>query len=139
MVTTVTVGDDPVLAGMAITPDGAFAYVANFNSGDVSVIETASNTVVATVPVGGWPVGVAITPDGAFVYVTNEESGNVSVIETATNTEVATFRRGVQPSGVQPKGVAFTPDGVFAYVVIHNGPDHDRRVSHNVSVIETAS
>ena len=39
--------------GVAITPDGAFAYVANSDSGTVSVIETASNTVVATVDLGG--------------------------------------------------------------------------------------
>ncbi len=37
--------------GVTITPDGAFAYV-TIASGTVSVIETASNTVVATVPVG---------------------------------------------------------------------------------------
>ena len=37
-----------------------FAYVANGNS--VSVIDTASNTVVATVGVGLSPLGVAITP-----------------------------------------------------------------------------
>ncbi len=36
--------------GVAITPDGAFAYVANNAVGTVSVIETASNTVVATIP-----------------------------------------------------------------------------------------
>lgn len=36
-----------------ITPDGVFAYVANNSSGTVAVIETASNTVVATVPLGG--------------------------------------------------------------------------------------
>ncbi len=36
--------------GVAITPDGAFAYVTNnVEIGTVSVIETASNTVVATV------------------------------------------------------------------------------------------
>ncbi len=39
--------------GVAITPDGAFAYVANNGSNTVSVIETASNTVVATVDLGG--------------------------------------------------------------------------------------
>ncbi len=39
-----------------------FAYVANANSSNVSVIATASNTVVATVIVGSAPVGVAITP-----------------------------------------------------------------------------
>ncbi len=48
--------------GVAITPDGAFAYVTNSGIGTVSVIETASNTVVATVPVGFAPRGVAITP-----------------------------------------------------------------------------
>ncbi|MEU7729399.1 hypothetical protein AB0B78_29820 [Streptomyces sp. NPDC040724] len=36
------------------------AYVANFNANTVSVIDSASNTVVATVPVGDLPFGVAI-------------------------------------------------------------------------------
>ena len=54
-----------------MTPDGAFVYVAGFNSNTVSVIDTATNTVTATVPVGGRPSGVAVTPDGAFVYVAN--------------------------------------------------------------------
>jgi YVTN family beta-propeller protein len=35
--------------GVAVTPDGKHAYVANFESLDVSVIDTATNTVVATV------------------------------------------------------------------------------------------
>ena len=38
------------------------AYVANFGSDTVSVIDTATNTVVATIPVGLNPFGVAITP-----------------------------------------------------------------------------
>ena len=32
-----------------------FAYVANHDDGDVSVIDTANNTIVATVPVGLLP------------------------------------------------------------------------------------
>jgi YVTN family beta-propeller protein len=35
----------------------SFAYVTNVGSNNVSVIDTASNTVVATVPVGFNPVG----------------------------------------------------------------------------------
>ena len=35
----------------------------------VSVIDTATNTVTATVPVGSYPIGVAVTPDGTKVYV----------------------------------------------------------------------
>jgi YVTN family beta-propeller protein len=41
-----------------------FAYVANQGDNTVSVIATASNTVVATIPVGSGPVAVAVTPDG---------------------------------------------------------------------------
>src|SRR3989442_561934 len=80
----VPVGSGP--QGVAITPSGAFAYVANFSSNDVSVIDTGTTppTVVATVPVGSSPMGVAITPDGGFAYVTNLTSNSVSVIATAT-------------------------------------------------------
>ena len=38
------------------------AYVTNDGSNTVSVIDTATNTVVATIPVGLLPTGVAITP-----------------------------------------------------------------------------
>jgi YVTN family beta-propeller protein len=41
-----------------------FAYISNAGSNNVSVIETATNTVVATVPVGAFPVGVAVNPAG---------------------------------------------------------------------------
>ncbi|MGI8570506.1 MAG: hypothetical protein ACR2KT_16375 [Methylocella sp.] len=47
--------------GVAITPDGKHAYVANLFSNNVSVIDTASNTVAATVAVGG-PKDVGIVP-----------------------------------------------------------------------------
>ncbi len=46
------VASPAVPRGVAITPDGAFAYVTNGASNTVSVIATASNTVVATVGVG---------------------------------------------------------------------------------------
>jgi YVTN family beta-propeller protein len=111
---------------VAITPDGAFAYVANPGSDDVSVIATSTNTVVATVTVGQGPFGVAITPDGAFAYVTNGFSDNVSVIATSTNTVVATVT-----VELFPRGVAITPDGAFAYVT-NRDPD-------NVSVIVTST
>jgi YVTN family beta-propeller protein len=47
-------------------------FVTNDGSSSVSVIDTVSNTVTATVAVGSEPEGVAITPDGIHVYVTNE-------------------------------------------------------------------
>src|SRR5476651_1623611 len=77
--------------------EASFAYVANGNSNNVSVIDTSSNTVVATVTVGMSPSGVAITPNGAFAYVANFNSNNVSVIDTSSNTVVATITVGMGP------------------------------------------
>lgn len=94
-----------------ITPDGSFAYVVNSELDNVSVIDTSSNIVAATIPVGDSPFGIAITPDGNFAYVTNSGSDNVSVISTSTNTVVATI-----PVGDSPLGIEITPDGNFAYV-----------------------
>jgi YVTN family beta-propeller protein len=53
-------GDSPFL--VAVAPDGKHAYVTNLTSNTVSVIDTASNTVAATVPVGSNPIGVDIVP-----------------------------------------------------------------------------
>ena len=74
-----------------------FAYITNFSDNTVSVLDTASNAVLATVPVGSGPYGVAVTPDGARVYVANRNSGNVSVIATASNTVLATVGVGAAP------------------------------------------
>jgi YVTN family beta-propeller protein len=92
---TITVGTDPT--GVAVTPDGSKAYVANYGTiaspaNTVSVIDTATNTVGSTITVGLGPVGVAVTPDGSKVYVANQRDGTVSVIDTATNTVGSTIK-----------------------------------------------
>jgi len=76
------------------------AYVANQASDTVSVIDTATNTVVATIVVGNDPYDVAVSPAGTRAFVTNAFSGTVSVIDTATNTVVATIPVGDEPVGV---------------------------------------
>ncbi|PFK10525.1 hypothetical protein COI98_24070 [Bacillus cereus] len=98
----------------------------NSSSNNVSVINTGSNSVVATIPVGTAPTDVAIKPDGDFAYVTNFNSNNVSVINTGSNSVVATI-----PVGNTPTAVAIKPDGDFAYVT--------NRDIGNVSVINTGS
>ena len=52
-----------------------FAYITNGGGNTVSVIDTATNTVVSTIPVGTCPQGVAVNPAGTRVYVTNDGSG----------------------------------------------------------------
>ncbi len=92
----------------------------------MSVIDTSSNTVVATVPVGSDPYGVAVNPLGTPVYVSNYGSNTVSVIDTSSNTVVATI--GV---GSQPYGVAVNPSGTRVYVA--------NSIDGTVSVIDTSS
>jgi YVTN family beta-propeller protein len=77
----------------------------------VSVIDTATNTVTATVGVSAQPRFVAVSPDGTHAYVANSGPGTVSVIDTATNTVVENI--GV---GDEPTAIAIFPDGTHAYV-----------------------
>ena len=66
-----------------------FAYIANSGDNTVSVIDIATNQIVATVAVGSSPVAIAANPDGKSVYVANPLTNTVSVIDTATRTVVA--------------------------------------------------
>ncbi|MEU3460563.1 IPT/TIG domain-containing protein [Streptomyces sp. NPDC006733] len=110
----------------AIPPGATTAYVANATDNTVSAVDTATNTVVATIPVGFGPQGVAAAPDGAHVYVPNVSSNTVSVIDTATESVVATT-----PVGASPTAVAVAPDGGHVYAV--------NLSANSVSVIDTAT
>jgi len=62
-----------ILSALYVLPSLAepFAYVANFDSNDVSVVDLSTNKVVDTVDVGSGPIGVAVGDDGKSVYVSN--------------------------------------------------------------------
>jgi YVTN family beta-propeller protein len=129
--------------GIAVSPDGERVYVTNTYKGcatktckgrkhsnkednhfSVHVIDTATNTVTDTVPVGSFPKGIAVSPDGKKVYVTNSWNDNVSVIDTAINTVISTV-----PVGRFPEGIAINPTGTRAYVT--------NSLDDNVSIINT--
>jgi autotransporter-associated beta strand protein/YVTN family beta-propeller protein len=118
----------------------------NGGPGTVSVINTATNTVVSTITVGISPLGISVTPDGKYVYVANSNINNgdngplvgiVSVISTATNTVVGSIPVGtvtlafgsfISPNIIVAQGgpllvandAALTPLG-FAQFVNFNG------------------
>jgi YVTN family beta-propeller protein len=106
-------------------------YVVNSGGNTISVIATASNTVVDTIPVGSEPTGIAITPDGTRAYFANASDG-IDVVEIATNTVVDTIFVNV------PAAVAITPDGTHAYT-LSNNPPIDNHVDETVTVIDTAT
>ncbi len=126
VVATVPVGTRPF--GVAITTDATRAYVANSNfPGSLSVIDTTTNTVIATVEIpNDCPFAVAMTPDGTRAYVTRWCTSTVSAIDLSTNSVMDTFA-----VGAGPIGIAISPDGAFAYVACFN--------SNSVTVVNTAT
>jgi YVTN family beta-propeller protein len=135
---TVTLNVVPAPRGVAVDPGGTKVYVilnggdcdyhitGFFNGGTVSVIDTSTNAVTATVCVAPEPYGIAVNPAGTKVYVTNSNDNTVSVIDTSTNKVTATVSVG---SG--PYGVAVNPAGTKVYVTNYGG--------HTVSVIDTST
>ncbi|WP_292388766.1 PKD domain-containing protein [Methanosarcina sp. UBA5] len=111
---------------VSIADASPFAYITNAESNSVSVIDTTTNKVTATISVGSNPTGAVINPNGTKVYVVNAHSNDVSIIDTATNNVIATV-----PVGNSPQGVAVSPNGKKVYAA--------NRYSNNVSVIDTTA
>ncbi|MBI1815106.1 MAG: beta-propeller fold lactonase family protein [Deltaproteobacteria bacterium] len=89
---------------------GRFAYITNYGGDSVTVIDTATNTIVTDVTVGRAPFRVATTPDGRFALVTRPLDDLVTIIATLNNSVVANVRV------FRPSGIGISPDGATAYV-----------------------
>ncbi len=126
--TAINTSASPVTATISATPVSiGYAYIANSISNDVSVVNTITNAVVATIPVGQTPTSVSVSPDGTRVYVTNQRANTISVINTATNFVIST----IAVTAFSPSSIAVSPDGKELYVVNLN--------SNNVLVFSTAT
>jgi YVTN family beta-propeller protein len=109
---------------LGITPDSTKAYVCNFGSNNVSVVNLATCSIVSTIAVGTNPYSVAFNAGGSKAFICNYGSANLTIIPTAggTNTTLAV--------GTNPHGIVFSPDGTRAYVVNYG--------AGSVSVINTS-
>ena len=69
----------PHAQGIAITPDGAVAYVTHFTDGDtVTPIALAHSSARPPITVGVDPPSIAITTDGKSAYVVNQGDNTVT-------------------------------------------------------------
>lgn len=114
---TLQVGIDP--SGMAVNPKKDEVYVVNAGTpsghGSVSVIDTKTNQVVATIPVQRLPYFIDVDPEGRRAYVANSGSNSVSVIDLDSRREI-----GVIGAGEQPGVVRISPD-MRSLVVTNRG------------------
>jgi len=113
----ITVGSSPQSVVMA--PKGKTVYVTN-QDGTVSVIDTATNKVTATIntnsPNNHACPGSAITPDGKYFYVVAQSSLQVVMVSTATNKILGTAV--LMPNF--PSFIVVAPNGKTAYIAAND-------------------
>lgn len=120
--------------GIAYDPSNKDLYVANFESKSVAVIDTTTETEIATISMNGEKVyGVAYDPANSYIYATDYYDTNtlqggttVSIINSTTNTYVGSIT-----VGLIPEGVAYDPANGDIYVT--------NTQSNSVSVISSPS
>ena len=117
---------------VALTPDGALLYVANYSAG-LSIVDTVTRQVIKELTADGnleYPVEVVITPtnsgSGVFVYVLGRDSAldPFLFIFEAENTNDLTALVDQIPLPLNPRSMAISEDGETVYVAANLGyPD----------------
>jgi YVTN family beta-propeller protein len=126
----VPVGKNP--QAVLLSPDGRTGYVMNTGDNSISVFDTGTKGVTATIPVpNGPPQFASISPDGVRLYVSVYDPATnaakaVNVVDVIdTGTRAVTH---IIPVGLHPYASAVSPDGNTILV-----PNHD---SADISVID---
>lgn len=133
--------------GSAPLPSGELAYVTNEDSQELTVIDTRSDSVVATIAVGTRPRGVRIAPGGKTVFValsgspkcppsmpdkeceklkSDKSKDGIAVVDVATRKVTR-----VLPGGSDPETFDISKDGSTLYI---SNEDAD-----SASIVDVAS
>jgi YVTN family beta-propeller protein len=123
---TVTIPVTAAPEGIAITPDGAAAWVGSDRDSVVVVVDLAKRQPVDTLRGFGLPYRLAITPDARFAVVTDPMKAQVRIFDVATRRERATLdipadsvvETAEVPGSPSPEGVAISRDGRWAFVTL---------------------
>lgn len=126
LVKIIDVEQEPL--GLTLSPDFATLYVANAQSGTISVIDTASQRVIKTLAAnpGGRLNSLIVSADGNALYVSDAKAGSVEVLRLPEGEKMITI-----PVRQFPQRIALSSEHNRLYVV--------NSASNNVSVIDTAT
>jgi YVTN family beta-propeller protein len=117
-------------ASAAVEGSAGQLFVTNEQSGDLSVIDLATERVVATVPLGKRPRGLTLSPDRSLLYVAlsgspiagpgvdesklpppDKQADGIGIVDVKTRTLLK-----ILPGGSDPEQVAVSADGKWLFV-----------------------
>ncbi len=101
--------------GIALTPDGKLAIVANAGENTVSVVDTTTRTAGAPINIGQPPIAVIISPGGALAYVAYGGASKIRVLDLTRLVFVKDFTVDSAQNSF-PVALALAPQGDRVYV-----------------------
>ena len=105
----IKVGKTP--KGVKIHQTGNLAFVANENSGTVSVLSLNTLDVVKDIPVGAMPHNIVFHPNGVKAFVTIQGGDEVAIIDMNSLEKTDSMKVGHLPHNLD-----ITPDGNMLFV-----------------------
>lgn len=105
LLTLLDVGDTPVQ--LALKPDDGEIFCSNFGSGSFSEIETGSNEVEGTYPIGSKPAYAIVSVDNSTLWVSNFGADSVNMWSINDGMQGGIVR---VPTGPAPDALAFSAD-----------------------------
>lgn len=118
---TIAVGTNP--KDLIVSPDGSKLFVSNYNSGTISVINTATNTAGTPISISGSkPAALKLSPDGSKLFAASFTSASkVFVINPTTGTLSTTI---TMPADTYPNAFAMA-SGTTKFFTANNGNTND--------------
>jgi YVTN family beta-propeller protein len=102
-----------------LSPDRKTLYVSLWGGDKVALVDTESESLLGTIPVGSNPNDMTLTRDGKFLFVSHANDNSVSVIDTQARSVIEVFTSALypnSPAGSTPNAVALSPDDEILYI-----------------------
>jgi YVTN family beta-propeller protein len=94
---------------LQVTPNGRYVVASNWCSWDLTVVDAATDRLVARLPIGPYPRGIAVSADSHYGYVAEMGSSVVAVVDLQAMKVVGHIYSGINVRHVviDPRGGAY--------------------------------
>lgn len=98
---------------LALSPDNSLLFIGLYNSNQIAVFNTTTDTVSQYVSLSSSPTSIAVSPDGYFVYVLANNTV-IRLFESSGSWKIDSSSEVVAGNG--SKDLVVSPDGTTGYV-----------------------